>query len=98
MADSDRLRPFLTGVALHWVCTMTGRIDADIRADKTVIANCNTGFVEDSEIEVSKEPLSNAYLLAVVAAERLIQQKVIVAHMVKQLFDDFLHSLSLRRS
>ena len=75
---------------------MAGCVDADIRADKTVIANCNTGFVEDSEIEVSKEPLSNAYLLAVVAAERLVDDEFIICHMTKQVLQDFLHPPGFR--
>ena len=76
MADSDRLRPFLTGVAFHRVCTMTCRIDADIRADETIITNSNTGFIENREIEVGKEPFADANLLAIVAAERLVDEEL----------------------
>ena len=72
MTDRNRFCPFLAGVALHRVCTMTGRIDADIRADKTVIANGDTGFIEDGEVEIRKEPLADTYLFAIVAAKRLV--------------------------
>ena len=88
MADRNRLGPLLAAITFNRVGTMAGCVDADIRADKTVIANCNTGFVEDSEIEVSKEPLSNAYLLAVVAAERLVDDEFIICHMTKQVLPD----------
>ena len=50
MTNGDRLCPFLTTVALHWIGAMTGGVDADIRADETVIANGDTGFIEDGEV------------------------------------------------
>ena len=75
---------------------MTGRIDADIRADETVIANGNTGFIENREIEVGKEPFANAYLLTVVAAERLVDEKLVICHITKQALQDFLHPPGFR--
>ena len=80
MTNGDRLGPFLTGVALHRVCTVTGRIDADIRTDETVIANGDTGFIEDGEVEISKESPAYAYLLAIVAVKRLVDEKVIICN------------------
>lgn len=53
--------PFLTGVTLHGVCTMTSCIDADIRADEAVIAYGNTSLVEDNKVEVGKEPLAESF-------------------------------------
>ena len=44
--DDNRLRPFLTSIPFYRVCAMTSSIDADIRANKTVIANGDTGFIE----------------------------------------------------
>ena len=69
---------------------MTGRIDADIRADKTVIANGDTGFIEDGEVEIRKEPLADAYLFTIVATKRLVDKKVIICHMTKQVLQNFL--------
>ena len=75
MTDRNRFCPFLTGVALHRISTVTGGVYADIGADKTVIANGDTGFIEDSEVEVGKEPFADAYLFAIVAAKRLVNER-----------------------
>ena len=93
MTNGDRLCPFLTTVALHWIGAMTGGVDADIRADETVIANGDTGFIEDGEVEVGKEPLADAYLFTIVATKRLVDEKLIICHMTKQALQDFLHPL-----
>ena len=77
---------------------MTGRIDADIRANKTVIANGDTGFIEDGEVEIGKESPAYAYLFAIVAVKRLVDEKVIICHMTKQALQDFLHPLGFRRT
>ena len=77
---------------------LTGGVYADIGADKTVIANSDTGFIEDGEVEVGKEPLADAYLFAIVAAKRLVNEEVIICHMTKQALQDFLHPLGFRRT
>ena len=77
---------------------MTGRINADIRADETVIAYGDTGFIEDGEVEVGKEPLADAYLFTIVATKRLVDDKLIICHMTKQALQDFLHPLGFRRT
>ena len=74
MTDRNRFCPFQTGVALHRISTVTGGVYADIRADKTVIANGDTGFIEDGEVEIRKEPLADTYLFAIVAAKRLVNK------------------------
>ena len=51
---------------------MTGSVDADIRADEAVVADCDFSFVEDCEVEVGEEAFANGYLFAVIAVERLI--------------------------
>lgn len=75
---------------------MAGRIDADIGADKTVVADGDAGFVEDGEIEVGKEALANAYLRTVVASKGLVDEKLIVTNMSEQCFQYLLHTLGVR--
>ena len=86
----------LTAVALHRVITMAGRVDADIWADKTVITNGDTGFIEHSEVEVGKEPFAYAYLFTVIAVERLVDEKFVISCMTKQALQYFLHPQSFR--
>ena len=70
---------------------MAGRVDADIWTDKTVITNGDTGFIEDGEVEVGKEPFAYAYLFAIIAAERLVDKKLVISRMTKQALQYFLH-------
>ena len=85
----------MTGIPFYRVCTVTGRIDADIGPDKTIIADGNRCFIKNGEVEVSKEPLAYADLFAIVTAERLIDEEIIVANMPQQPFQNLFHSLSL---
>ncbi len=38
----------------------------------------DTGFIEDGEIEIGKEPFADTYLFAIVAVKRLVDEKVII--------------------
>ena len=41
---------------------MAGCVDADVRTDEAIVAYGDAGFVENREVEVGKEPLTDAYL------------------------------------
>ena len=92
----DRLCPFLPAVALNRVSTMASSIDTDIWTDEAVVANGDACFVKNCKIEIGKEAFSDAYLLTIVATERLVDKIIIISHVAEQLFDDFLHPLGLR--
>ena len=55
---------------------MASSIDAYVGAKETVVADGDHSFVKDREVEVGKEPLSQADMLAVVAVERLVDESV----------------------
>lgn len=57
---------------------MAGRVDADIRAYKAVVADGDWGFVEYGEVEVRKEAFAYADLLAIVAVEGLDNQNLVI--------------------
>ena len=86
IANGDWFCPLSTAVALHGVCTMAGRVDAYIRADKTVISNGDTCFVEHGEVEVGKEPLAHTNLLAIVAIEGLVNQNIVISDVSQETF------------
>ena len=65
---------------------MAGSIDTNIGSDKTVIANTDRCFIENGEVEVGKESFAYADLFAIVAAEWLVDEEIIVASMSQQTF------------
>ena len=65
---------------------MAGGVDTDIRADEAVVADGNIGFVEDGEVEIGKESLAHTDLFAIITAEGLVDDEVVVAHMTEQFF------------
>ena len=65
---------------------MACRVYADTWTYETVISDSDVSLVKDSEIEVSKKPLSDRNLLAIVAIERLIDNDFIVGYMTKEPF------------
>jgi len=71
VADGDWLCPLFSTVALYRVGAVTGRVDADVRANKAIVTDSDSCFIEYSEVEVRKESLAHADLLTVVAVERL---------------------------
>ena len=77
---------------------MTGRVDADIRAYKAIIAYGDWGFVEHGKVEVGKEPFAHTDLLAVVAIEGLDDQYLIVGNVSQETFQDLPCLLLLRRA
>ena len=85
----------MTGIPFYRVCAVTGRIDADIRSYKTVIADGNMCFIENGEVEVCEESFAYTDLFTIVTAERLIDEEIIVANMPQQPFQNLFHSLSL---
>ena len=71
----------MTGITFYRICTVASRIDTDIGTNETIIANSDRGFIEDSEVEISKEPLADADLLAIVTTEWLIDDNVVIAYL-----------------
>ena len=65
---------------------MTSGIDTDVWTNKTVIADGNTCFIENGEVEVGKESFAYADLFAIVTAKRLIDEEIFVASMPQQAF------------
>ena len=86
IADGDRLRPLVAGVPFDWVSAMAGCIDAYVRADEAVISDGDLCLVENSEVEIGKETLAYADLLAVIAIERLIDDDLVISNVSKQTF------------
>lgn len=82
-AYGHRLGPFLPRVALLRVRAVAGGIDADIRPDEDIVADCNWSLVEDDEIEVGKEPPADLDMLSVVTMEWRVYECVVI----KQLED-----------
>ena len=74
VADSHRLSPFHPFVALDGVERMACGVYAYVRADKHIVADGHTRFVEYGKIEVGKKLLTHMYVASVVAAERLIDR------------------------
>ena len=86
VADGDRLRPLVAGVPFDRVSAVTGCIDTYIRPDEAVITDGDLCFVKNGEVEVGKETLAYADLLAVVAIERLIDDDLLISNVAKQTF------------
>ena len=57
---------------------MAGRIDADIRPDENIVADCNWSLVKDYEIEVGKEPPADLDMLPVVTMEWRVYECVVI--------------------
>lgn len=57
---------------------MAGGIDADIRPDEDIVADCNWSLVEDDEIEVGKEPPADLDMLSVVTMEWRVYECVVI--------------------
>ena len=77
-AYGHRLGPFLPRVALLRVRAVAGRIDADIRPDEDIVADCNWSLVKDDEIEVGKKPPADLDMLPVVAMEWRVYECVVI--------------------
>ena len=77
-AYGHRLGPFLPRVALLRVRAVAGRIDADIRPDEDIVADCNGRLVKDYEIEVGKEPPADLDMLSVVTMEWRVYECVVI--------------------
>ena len=78
VADGDRLCPLLTGVALRGIGAVAGGVDRHIGTDESVVADGYGGFVENGAMEIGKETLAYADVLAVVAIEGLVDEDLIV--------------------
>ncbi len=61
-----------------------------------LISSCVRHMESKSVIEVGKEPFADANLLAIVAAERLVKEKLVICHTTKQALQDFLHPQGFR--
>ena len=77
-AYGHRLGPFLPRVALLRVRAVAGRIDADIRSNEDIIADCNWSLIKDNEIEVGKEPPADLDMLPVVTMEWRVYECVVI--------------------
>ena len=69
-------RPFPAGVPLDGVSAVTGRIDADVRAYETVVADSHRGFIQHREVEVCEETSAHADIASVIAVERLVDEGI----------------------
>lgn len=88
IADFYRLRPFLATIPHNGVDAVASRINADIRADETVVPDTHRSLVQYSEIEVGEESFANADLLAVIAVKRLIDDDPVIGNMAQQAFQN----------
>ena len=79
-----RFSPFPAGVTLDGICAVTCGIYADIRADETVVADSHASLVENSQVEVCEESLSDSDLLAIIAVKRLIHNDFIISYISEQ--------------
>lgn len=77
-AYGHRLGPFLPRVAILRVRAVAGGIDADIRPDEDIVADCNWSLVKDDEIEVGKEPPADLDMLPVVTMEWRVYECVVI--------------------
>lgn len=59
IADGHRERPLIPRVALLGVERMTGRVDADVRPDESVVTEGYVRFIENREIEICEEILAD---------------------------------------
>lgn len=59
--------------------------DRDIRPEHDAVADGDQGAVEDRQVEVGVEPLPDAYVAAVVDAERRLDEHLVVAHVAEAL-------------
>ena len=57
---------------------MAGRVDADIRANETIVADGYTSFIENDKVEIGEETLSDIDLLSVVATEWLVDDEAVI--------------------
>lgn len=76
VAYGHRLRSFPAGVPLDGVSAVTGRIDADVRANETVVADSHRSFIQHREVEVCEETSAHADIASVIAVERLVDEGV----------------------
>ena len=67
---------------------MAGCINAYIRSDKAVVSYGYLSFVQHCEMEIGKEAFTHAYLLSVVAVERLIDDYIVISDVAKQTLED----------
>ena len=80
VADGNRFSPFVAGVPFYWISAVAGCIDAYVRTDETVISDSDLCLVKHGEMEIGKETLAHADLLAVIAVERLIDDYLIICY------------------
>lgn len=78
-AYGDRTRPLHVKVAAPGVERMTGGIYTYIRADKGMIADCNSGLVEHSKVKIDYHVTADMDIAPVVAAERLVDNDILTA-------------------
>ena len=95
--DGHRFRPFLAAAPLDGVGAVACRIYAHIGVDETVVANGHLGLVQDGEAEIGEEMPSHAYLLPIVAVERLVDDDLVISYMPQQLLENGELSLRIQR-
>ena len=77
-AYGHRLGPFLSCVTFLRVSAMAVRIDAYIRSDEDIVADCDWSLVKDDEIEVGEEPPADLDMLPVVTMEWRVYECVVI--------------------
>ena len=78
ITDGHRFRPFLTSFAFTRIGAMTRAVDMHARSQETIVTYGHKCFVQDGKAEVRKEPFAHTDMLAVVALERLVDERVFI--------------------
>lgn len=87
VADGDGFCLHDSGVALVGMVGVDDGAKATVGADEHVVADADFGFVEDGEVVIPHEVLSDADVGAEIAVERAVQDEPF-ANLAEQLFFD----------
>ena len=78
ITNSHWLGPFLSCIAFFRVSAMAGSIDAYIRSNEDIIADCYRRLIKNNEIEVSKEFLADLDMFPIVTMEWRVYECVVI--------------------
>ena len=78
ITNSHWLGPFLSCIAFLRVSAMAGSIDAYIRSNEDIIADCYRRLIKNNEIEVSKEFLADLDMFPIVTMEWRVYECIVI--------------------
>ena len=78
IADSHGFRPFLARLTFTRIGAMTRAVDMHAGSYETIVADGDIRLVQDGKAEVREETFADADMLAVVAIERLVDERVFI--------------------